>query len=243
MEMLAEFIRKHPWWQWLTRTPFAAKMTKYALSSGIAFMLSNITFAVCYALGMGTTAPSIIAFFAAAIPNWIMNRRWAWQQTGRAPVKQIVAYAAVSAMVLLVTAFATGRTNHWVKVHHVQQHHGLRLLIVTGSFVLVTVVLFFAKFAIYEFLIFRNGRPGQKAAGSDRLDQAGTAIDPFDQADTGTDPLDQADPGTDPFDQDGSGSDRADQDVALPGVAADPVRRLLRSRRNVNKIARANRIP
>ena len=160
MEMLAEFIRKHPWWQWLTRTPFSAKMTKYALSSVIAFVLSDIAFALCYALSGGqTTVSSVIAFFSAAIPNWIMNRRWAWQQTGRAPVKQIVSYAAVSAMVLLVTTATTGRVNWWVKHDaHIANHHGLRLLIVTGSFVLITVILFFAKFAIYEYVIFAEER-------------------------------------------------------------------------------------
>jgi putative flippase GtrA len=167
MEMLAEFIRKHPWWRWLTRTPFSAKMTKYALSSVIAFMLSNVAFAFCYWLGWGTTAPSIIAFFAAAIPNWIMNRRWAWQQTGRAPVKQIVSYAAVSAMVLLVTTFATGRVNWWVKHDaHVANHQGLRLLIVTAAFVVVNVVLFFTKFAIYEYVIFAEERGHRRKRGA-----------------------------------------------------------------------------
>jgi len=158
MDLLAAFIRRHPWWRWLTRTPFSAKMTKYALSSGLAFMLSNLTFAFCYWLGLGTTACSVIAFFSAAIPNWIMNRRWAWQQTGRAPVKQIVAYASVSVVVLIVTSLTTGLTNHEVVVNHVPNHHGLRLLIVTGSFVLVTVALFFVKFAIYEFVIFSGRR-------------------------------------------------------------------------------------
>lgn len=160
METLAEFIRKHPWWQWLTRTPFSAKMTKYALSSVIAFVLSDIAFALCYALFRGqTTVSSVIAFFAAAIPNWIMNRRWAWQQTGRAPKKQMISYAAVSVFVLLVTAAATGQTNRWVKHDaHIENHHGLRLLIVTGSFVLITVILFFAKFAIYEYVIFAEER-------------------------------------------------------------------------------------
>lgn len=188
MELLANFIRKHPWWQWLTRTPFSAKMTKYALSSVIAFMLSNVTFAFCYWLGMGTTAPTIIAFVAAAIPNWIMNRRWAWQQTGRAPTKQIVSYAAVSAMVLLVTGFATGRTNWWVK-HHVINHHGLRLLIVTGMYVLVTVVLFFTKFAIYEFLIFEDRRHSRA-----RRSAGGTGVDGG--AATNGGPATNADPAT-----------------------------------------------
>ncbi len=164
MENLAEFIRKHPWWQWLTRTPFSAKMTKYALSSVIAFLLSIMAFALCYVVfGGKTTVASVIAFFSAAIPNWIMNRRWAWQQTGRAPVKQIVSYAAVSVFVLLITSLATGRTNYWVKHHSgIENHHGLRVLVVTGSFVLITVILFFAKFAVYEFVIFRH-----RGSGSD----------------------------------------------------------------------------
>ncbi len=166
MDMLAEFIRKHPWWQWLTRTPFSAKMTKYALSSVIAFMLSVIAFPLVYwADGGETTVASVVAFFAAAIPNWIMNRRWAWQQTGRAPKKQMISYAAVSAMVLLVTAYATGRTNYWVKHDaKIENHVGLRLLVVEGSFVLITVILFFTKFAIYEFVIFRGerGRGGRR---------------------------------------------------------------------------------
>ena len=165
MENLAAFIRQHPWWQWLTRTPFSAKMTKYALSSVIAFGLSNITFAIGYALGWGTTVPSVLAFFSAAIPNWIMNRRWAWKQTGRAPKKQIISYASVSAVVLFVTAFATGRVNYWIK-HDlgVANHHGLRLLIVTAAFVVINVVLFFAKFLVYEFLIFPGRRTERKSS-------------------------------------------------------------------------------
>lgn len=159
MEMLAEFIRKHPWWRWLTRTPFAAKMTKYALSSVLAFVLSYVTFTLGYWLTGYTTVPSIVAFVAAAIVNWIMNRRWAWQQTGRAPVKQTVAYAAVSLVTLGITAYATGRTNHWVKYGiHVQNHHGLRLLIVTGAYVVINVVLFVAKFLVYEYVIFAEER-------------------------------------------------------------------------------------
>jgi len=219
MEMLAEFIRKHPWWQWLTRTPFSAKMTKYALSSVIAFVLSDIAFAALLrAVRWPDDRELCDCVLLAAIPNWIMNRRWAWQQTGRAPKKQIISYAAVSAFVLFVTALATGRTNYWVKHDaHIANHQGLRLLIVTGSFVLVTVVLFFTKFAIYEFLIFRNRRAVLDPAVLDPAVLDPAVLDPADQ-------------------------DPPDQDDAVPGA---PERRRLRlnSRRNVNKIARANRIP
>ncbi len=183
MENLAEFIRKHPWWQWLTRTPFAAKMTKYALSSVLAFVLSYVTFTLGYWLTGYTTVPSIVAFLIAAMVNWIMNRRWAWQQTGGAPVKQTVSYACVSLVSLGITAFATGRTNYWVKnVLHVQNHHGLRLLIVTGAYVVINVVLFVAKFLVYEYVIFaeerghrgwrrRGGGPGHGLPGEPQVER------------------------------------------------------------------------
>jgi putative flippase GtrA len=175
MEKLAEFIRKHPWWQWLTRTPAAAKMTKYALSSVLAFVLSYVTFTLGYVLTGLTTIPSIIAFLIAAVVNWTMNRRWAWKQTGKAPVKETVAYAAVSLATLGITALATGRTNYWVKhIAHIQNHHGLRLLIVTGAYVVINVVLFVAKFLVYEYVIFaseRGHRRGhQRTDDDDRRD-------------------------------------------------------------------------
>jgi putative flippase GtrA len=176
MDVLANFIRRHPWWQWLTRTPFAAKMTKYALSSVLAFLVSYVTFTVGYWVSGGyTTIPSIVAFVAAALINWVMNRRWAWKQTGRAPVKETIAYACVSLVSLGITALATGRTNHWVKYDiKVENHHGLRLLIVTGAYVVINVVLFVAKFLVYEYLIFPKERgrgPGHGLPGEPQVER------------------------------------------------------------------------
>ena len=95
--------------------------------------------------------------------------RWAWQQKGRPPAKQTIAYVTVSAFVLVVTSVATKLTNYWVKHDHVINHHGVRILIVTGSFTVVTVILFFAKFAVYEFLIFSDeSRVGGRRGGGPR---------------------------------------------------------------------------
>lgn len=151
----AAFVRRHPWWLHLTKTPFSAKMTKYAVGSVIAFVMSNIVFALVYLVRDQPIAASVAGFIAGAIPNWILNRRWAWQQTGRPPAKQIVTYALVSAVVLVTTSLATKWTNHEVAyVWHVQKGTGLRLTIVTAAYVAVTVVLFAAKFVVYEFWVF-----------------------------------------------------------------------------------------
>ncbi len=152
LDPLAGWIRKHPVWERLTRTALSARLTKYALGSVVAFVIGNVAFALTYVLNGSTTLCSIVGFVAAAIPNWILNRRWAWQQSGWPPARQIVSYALVSVVVLLTTSAATGWTNSHVQA--IPQHHGLRLLIVTSSYVLVTVLLFFAKFAIYEYWVF-----------------------------------------------------------------------------------------
>jgi putative flippase GtrA len=151
---IAGWCTAHPLWERLTRTALSTRLTKYALGSIVAFVAGNVAFALCYVADASTTVCSVIGFVAAAIPNWILNRRWAWQQRGRPPARQIVGYIGVSILVLVTTSAVTGWTN--AQVRSVPQHYGLRLLIVTSAYVAVTVVFFFLKFAIYEYWIFSD---------------------------------------------------------------------------------------
>jgi putative flippase GtrA len=136
----------------MTRTALSARFTKYALGSVVAFISSNVAFAGFYVAGASTTACSIAGFIAGAIPNWILNRRWAWQIQGRPPARQIVGYIGVSILVLVTTSAVTGWTNS--QVQSIPSGHGVRLIIVTASYVLVTIVLFFLKFLIYDYWVF-----------------------------------------------------------------------------------------
>jgi putative flippase GtrA len=147
-------VRASPLWARLTRTAISTRFTKYALGSVVAFIMSNAAFAIFYVTGATTTAASVAGFIAGAIPNWILNRRWAWQMQGRPPARQVIGYIAVSIVVLVTTSLATGWTNE--QVQSIPQGQGLRLLIVTTSYVAVTVALFIAKFAIYEYWVFSD---------------------------------------------------------------------------------------
>jgi len=149
---LAARIVGHPLSARLTRTALRARFTGYALGSAVAFLASNAVFALFYVLNAGTTADSVAGFIAGAIPNWILNRRWAWQQTGRPPARQVIGYIGVSLVVLVTTSAVTGWTNS--DVQSIPSHHGLRVIIVTASYVAVTIVLFVVKFAIYEYWVF-----------------------------------------------------------------------------------------
>ena len=90
-------VRSHRLAQRFTQSAYAVKVTKYAIGSVIALLTSIIVFAVSYViLGGHPTTCSILAFFAGAIPNWILNRRWAWRLKGRADfLREIVAYIAI----------------------------------------------------------------------------------------------------------------------------------------------------
>jgi putative flippase GtrA len=136
----------------MTRTALSARFTKYALGSVVAFVVSNVAFAAFYVMSASTTACSVAGFIGGAIPNWILNRRWAWKRQGRPPARQVIGYIGVSIVVLVTTSAATGWTN--AQVQSIPPHHGVRLMIVTASYVAVTVVLFFAKFAIYDYWVF-----------------------------------------------------------------------------------------
>jgi putative flippase GtrA len=149
---LATRVSKHPLWARLTRTALSTRFTKYALGSVVAFIASNTAFAVFYVLAASTTVDSVAGFIAGAIPNWLLNRRWAWQSTGRPPARQVIGYIGVSIIVLVTTSAVTGWTNE--QVQSIPPGTGVRLLIVTGSYVAVTVVLFIAKFGIYEYWVF-----------------------------------------------------------------------------------------
>lgn len=60
----------------------------------------------------------------------------------------------VSIVVLVTTSSATGWTNaHLRRLAH---DDGLRLAIVTGAYVAVTIVLFLGKFLLYEYWVFSD---------------------------------------------------------------------------------------
>ncbi|HUE26096.1 MAG TPA: GtrA family protein [Solirubrobacteraceae bacterium] len=128
-------------------------MTRYALGSVIALLTSIVVFALLYVAGVGTTACSIAAFAAGAVPNWILNRRWAWKVQGRVAFgREIVGYVIVSVLALVSSSVATGLTNSWVR--SIPAHHGIRVALVTLSYVAVQAVLFVAKFIAYEHWVF-----------------------------------------------------------------------------------------
>jgi putative flippase GtrA len=149
------------------RHPLRGRIARFAISSALAAGTSAVVFPVLYVLGTSTTACTILAFFAGAIPNWTLNRRWTWKVEGRVAFgREVMAYLVISAATLLALSLATGWTDR--QVQHVPAHHGVRVLLVTASYFAVLALLYAARFFVYEHWIF-SGRSRVRAALRSRI--------------------------------------------------------------------------
>ncbi len=137
----------------LRASAHAGKITRYAIGSVIALVTSIVVFAIMYVLGINTTICSIGAFVAGAIPNWILNRRWAWKIRGQVSImREIVGYIAISIAVLVMSSAATGWANS--EIQGIPKHHGIRVLLVTAAYVAVQAFFFGVKYLVYEHWVF-----------------------------------------------------------------------------------------
>ncbi len=129
---------------------------RYTLGSVIAVVASEIAFVACYGSGLfGTTASSGVAFLAGAIPNYVLNRSWAWGRRGRVRVgREVVLYAVVSLVSFSASALATGWASHVAP--HVTGSHDLRTALVAAAYLATYGVLFVAKFVVYQVVIFAD---------------------------------------------------------------------------------------
>jgi putative flippase GtrA len=148
----------------LLRHPVRGRLTKFAISSLVAIATSAIVLAVLYSMHVNTTVATVLAFFAGAIPNWSINRRWTWKVRGRVAFgREIVAYLVISAATLVLLSLATNAADTYVNQHHIQTGTGLRVLIVDGAYFAVLAVLYGVRFFLYEKWIF-SGRSRVRAA-------------------------------------------------------------------------------
>jgi len=133
---------------------------RYSIGSVVAIVTSEATFILCYATGfLGTTAASTLAFVAGAIPNYVLNRSWAWERRGRPQLgREVVLYALVSALSLVSAAVVTG----WVSriAPHFTASHAARTALVAAAYLATYGLLFILKFVVFQRVVFVEPRRG-----------------------------------------------------------------------------------
>jgi putative flippase GtrA len=138
------------------------RIARFAIASAVAAGTSAVVFPILYVLGASTTACSIAAFFAGAVPNWTLNRHWTWKVRGRVAFgREVVAYIVISASTLVALSLVTGWTDR--KVQGIPAGHGLRVMLVTASYFAVLAGLYGVRYFLYQSWIF-SGRSRVRAA-------------------------------------------------------------------------------
>jgi putative flippase GtrA len=140
----------------LVRHPLVRRITGYSAGSVVAVVISEACFAAAYGWGhSGTTWASAAGFVGGAVPNYILNRRWAWRdRRGRNRRQEIVLYMAVAVVSFLVSAVVT----HWAEVaaRHLTAVRDWQVVLITAAYLGVSAVFFAVKFVIYETVVFTS---------------------------------------------------------------------------------------
>jgi putative flippase GtrA len=143
-------------WLGRFRTPSLLRIWRYGAGSIVAFITSGVAFYICIDwFGLGAITCSVIAFFAGAVPNWVLNRRWAWQKRGREGVgRETALYATVSLISLVASAVVTKLTALAAE----DSSHLMKDLLVTLSYMFSVIVLSGLKYLAYDRFVFVDRR-------------------------------------------------------------------------------------
>lgn len=132
----------------------SVRLARYTLGSVVAVVASEFAFVLCYGAGvLGTTASSAVAFVAGAIPNYVLNRSWAWGRQGRVRVgRELGLYLVVSVVSFVSAAATTGWASRVAP--HFTRSHGRQTAMVATAYLGTYGVLFVLKFVAFQLVIF-----------------------------------------------------------------------------------------
>jgi putative flippase GtrA len=142
------------WSEGVNRRPLLRRIAGYSAGSAIATITSEVAFLVTLGwLHGGTTWASAAGFVGGAIPNYILNRRWAWsERRGRDRTTEAILYVAVA----LCSFGASAVSTHWAEegARSLTGDHGWTVVLTGLAFLGVSGIFFVVKFVLYERLVF-----------------------------------------------------------------------------------------
>jgi putative flippase GtrA len=129
------------------RSPTVRKLAKYSGASVVAVCVGQPVFWICNGLlGWDAVVSNLVSVSAGAIPNYTINRRWTWSQSGKNRLwGEVVPFWAMSALGVVFSLLA---------VHYADQRwHSTAINAMAQLFGFG--VLWLAKFFVLDKLMWR----------------------------------------------------------------------------------------
>ena len=138
------------------------RLAGYSLGSVVAAITSEAAFLLAFGpAGLGPAVASAAGFVGGAVPNYVLNRRWAWSdRRGRSRRTEIILYAIVALSSYLAAVLVTRRVETWAR--RLTADRSEQVLLVAAAYLAVSGVFFVVKFVLYHFAVF-TAEPGERA--------------------------------------------------------------------------------
>lgn len=131
---------------------------RYAAGSLVATGCSEVVLVAGYGLfGLGPQTASLVAWVAGAVPNYVLNRRWAWRERERPPMlRELLPYWVITlgtaALAIAATTAADGLVRHAVS------DRGERSFLLGLVYLAAYGFVFVIKFALFDGWVFSSKR-------------------------------------------------------------------------------------
>jgi putative flippase GtrA len=149
------------------RGPGGQKLWRYSIASVVAVVVSEICLVIFNgAVGLSAAVASSLATAIAAIPNYYMNRKWAWGKHGRSHLlKEVAPFWALAFAGWALSTYSVYLMEHYAKRQHYS--HVLITALVAIVYIAAFGVLWVGKFIIFNKLMFvhRHHEPKDEATG------------------------------------------------------------------------------
>src|SRR5262245_34631851 len=127
------------------RSPTVRKLAKYSGASVVAVCVGQPVFWICNGLlGWDAIISNLVSVSAGAVPNYTINRRWTWSQTGKNRLwGEVVPFWAMSALGVVFSLVAVHYADqrwHSTAINAMAQLFGFGVLWLAKFFVLDKVM-------------------------------------------------------------------------------------------------------
>lgn len=150
------------------RTTLSARkgiFVRYAAGSVVAMGCSEIVLIGTISLTpLGATTAAALAWLAGAVPNYVLNRRWAWKRDGSADFRrEVLPYWIITIVTALLAIAATKAADEWLR-RSVSDRAELSVLL-GAAYLAAYGIVFVIKFALFDGVVFAKRGALETPAG------------------------------------------------------------------------------